>query len=60
MITNEQSGNILLWNKLTTHYVILANYSLLSNLMHTVLVITDVSNGRYQLVTLKSVVLLGE
>jgi len=38
------------------------NYHLLSNtiyFMHTVLVIMDVSYGRYQLVTLKSFVLLG-
>jgi len=44
------------------HYVILANFPLLSNIsyfMHTVLVIMDVSYGRYQIVTLKSFVLLG-
>jgi len=37
-------------------------YPLLSNIiyfMHTVLVIMDVSYGRYQIVTLKSLVLLG-
>jgi len=39
-----------------------ANYTLLSNIIyfiHTVLVIMDVSYGRYQIVTLKSFVLLG-
>jgi len=44
------------------HYVILANYPLSLNkfyFMHTVLVIIDVSYGRYQIVTLKSFVLLG-
>jgi len=44
-------------------YVILANYHLRSNIiyfMHTVLlVIMDVSYGRYQIVTLKRFVLLG-
>jgi len=44
------------------HYAILANYPLLLNIiyfMHTVLVIMDVSYGRYKIVTLKSFVLLG-
>jgi len=43
-------------------FVILANYLPLLNIiyfMHTVLVFMDVSYGRYQIVTLKSLVLLG-
>jgi len=61
-----QSGNILLLDKLTILYVILANYLPLLNIiffMHTVLVIIRsrfyVSYGRYQIATLKSCVLLG-
>jgi len=46
----------------SSNYVILANYHLLSNIiyfMHNVLVIMDVSYGRYQIETLKNYVLLG-
>jgi len=57
-----QSGNIHLLDKLTIHYIILANYPRLLNIiyfMHTVIVLWMLV-GRYQIVTLKSLCYLAE